>query len=127
MCKISLASGKLMQFVDCTWSAEGIDPDYDIVLPPDEMFAYLGTDEKLVKIDLTTGAAQVIASDLRGPHGMAISADGGTVYVVERDAARVLAVDVTTGAATPFITGLSGPTNIAVDEEGHYAVVLENL
>ena len=99
LCKISLASGKLMQSVDYTWSMTGIHSCYDIVLSPDEAFSYLGTNEKLVKIDLTTGAAQVIASDLRGPHGMAISADGWTVYVVEEDAARVLAIDVTTGAA----------------------------
>lgn len=127
LCKMSLASGNLMQSVDYTWSAADIDSDYDIVLSPDEMLAYLCTgDNRLVKIDLTTGAAQVIASDLRGPHGMAISADGGTVYVVERDAARVGAIDVATGAVTPFITGLRAPTNVAVDEEGRYAVVLEN-
>ena len=72
------------------------------------------------KVDLASGAKTVVAKDLKGPEGIALTPDGRLI-VAEVGAKRVISIDPQTGAVTELAgnlpIGLAGaagtlPTNI---------------
>src|SRR2546426_1818783 len=74
----------------------------------------------------TGGTPTVIASGapFLGPHGVAVSPDGSTLYIADNVAGAIFSLPVTGGAATllasgpPFGTGSSGPEDLAVSPDG---------
>jgi sugar lactone lactonase YvrE len=69
------------------------------------------------------GSVRVVAENLKIPNGMALSADGVTLFVAETMAGRILAfpvaVDGSLGSAQTFVElGTRSPDGIALDRQG---------
>ena len=67
------------------------------------------------------GAPQTVATDLTGPHGVAVAADG-SVLVSDTGTDRVLRIDPKSGAATRLIS-IADPRGIDVAPDGTIYVV----
>lgn len=66
------------------------------------------------------GTLDVLASGLSFPNGVALSADGGTLFFAETASYRLMRLDLTTGGAEPVeVAALGGlPDNIATGSDG---------
>jgi DNA-binding beta-propeller fold protein YncE len=124
--EISLADGTLLAVVPYG-AVLGTGPQYGLALSPDGALAYLSTsDNRLVQVNLNTGAVDVIATGLAAPYGVALNGAGDTLYVAEADGGRLSAVNVGTGQAVTVAAGLERPVDVALDEPSGIAIVLEN-
>ncbi len=80
---------------------------------------------RLIAFDQESGAASVLREGLHFPNGVALSRDGGTLYVAETFRCRVLAIDRVSGEARPLVEGLWGfPDNLSVDERGRLWIAM---
>ncbi len=64
------------------------------------------SDGKITRVDLTSGAKTVVASNLSGPEGIDMTPDGKLI-VAEVGAKRVVSVDPSSGAVQVVATGLA--------------------
>jgi sugar lactone lactonase YvrE len=85
----------------------------------------------LLRLDLTTQGAQIVATGLQGLGRIVIEAQGASALVLQRGEPRfsgdpvgqLLRINVTTGAKTLLATGFIDPRGIAIEVEGQSALV----
>jgi M6 family metalloprotease-like protein len=92
----------------------GLEAPHQLVLSLDGTFLYtveFGPAGRLVRIELSTGGMDVIASGFEGAIGLALAPDGNTAYVTEQAATggRLTQVDLSTGTTNTILTGLIAP------------------
>jgi sugar lactone lactonase YvrE len=98
--------------------AQGLGQAYDVEYGPGGVYATT----KSQVIRFSGGRKQVLASGLRDPVGLAV-ARGGTVYVSESTANRVLRIDEVTHTKTVIAsTGLDQPLGVALRADGSVLV-----
>lgn len=95
---------------------------WSITMSPDRRYAYIGTTQfgtdfvPVTKIDLETGGSTPIGG-VRQPTAMAISPDGGTLFVTNYQDGTVSVIDTDTGTYRVINTGYQTDA-IAVSEDG---------
>ncbi|MEQ9363208.1 MAG: SMP-30/gluconolactonase/LRE family protein, partial [Leptospirales bacterium] len=79
---------------------------------------------RLMSYNPATGATTTLLRELQFANGVAVSADGSRVFVVETGACRVLAYHLSgaqAGTATPLVSDMPGyPDNITRGLDGRY-------
>ena len=100
---------------------------HGLALSPDERFAYV-TNNIVNQVDLATGDVRQIGD--YGDYqtwvtGVALTADGNTIYVVQRELNRLLRVNVTTSEVTTVSDQLRLPMSMALGPGETTAWVLE--
>ncbi|MFV9635791.1 Ig-like domain-containing protein [Mycobacterium neumannii] len=125
--RILVRTGSQLRVVDAT-TGEWLDTielgatPWSMTMSPDGRFAYVGTlsfstdPEPIKQIDVETGAVTLIGG-VRQPTAMALSGDGGTLYVTNNQDGTVSVIDTETGEYTLINTGLQSSA-IAVSEDG---------
>jgi len=112
---------------------------YGMALNPSGTVLYVLAADGVYPIDLSRDAAGAVIStgltisSVDGPHGIAVSPNGSTVYVIGQGGAnfggRIQSIDVTTGALGPSGTfdayGIAAPAAIVVGPSGHNLFVLD--
>jgi len=99
-----------------------------VALSPDDQFAYVTAHATVQRVDLATGdVTQVGDPDVyqRRLNGAALTADGRTLYIAQRDLHRLLGVDVTTGEVMTVTSDLHLPVAVALNSSDTAAWVLE--
>lgn len=98
-----------------------------VSLSPDEAHAYVSGNAELQRVDLTTGQVTYVGNDSYGwgLNGHALSADGTTLYVAQRDLHRLFQVDVASGHVVTVTDGLHFPVAVALAPGEEAAWVLE--
>jgi DNA-binding beta-propeller fold protein YncE len=114
----------------------GVDPvtgETSVVTSIDRAYAvahapsgavYLSAGKSLLRLDDGaggTGSPAVVASQLSGPHGLAVTTDGG-LLVCDTGAGRVLRIDLETGVAETW-AALGEPRGIDIAADGTVYVV----
>jgi len=84
-------------------------------------FVSNSTSANVAAIDTETGAVKLIPTAAR-PEGSALSPDGKTLYVVNREAAKITLVDVAARRVAGEIATGNGPVRIAVTPDGRQLV-----
>jgi len=82
---------------------------------------YYATTTQVFRLAGGTGAPAVVASQLSGPHGLAVTTDGG-LLVCDTGAGRVLRIDLETGVAETW-AALDEPRGIDIAADGTVYVV----
>lgn len=125
--RILVRTGSQLRVVDTT-TGEWLDTielgatPWSMTMSQDGRYAYVGTSsfstdpEPIMRIDVETGAVTAIGG-VRQPTAMALSDDGGTLYVTNNQDGTVSVIDTATGEYTLINTGLQSSA-IAVSEDG---------
>lgn len=125
--RILVRTGKQLRVVDTT-TGDWLDTielgatPWSMTMSRDGRYAYVGfssfsTDPvPITRIDIETGTVTSIGG-VRQPTAMAISDDGGTLYVTNNQDGTVSVIDTATGEYTLINTGLQSSA-IAVSEDG---------
>ncbi|WP_333891973.1 Ig-like domain-containing protein [Mycolicibacterium gadium] len=125
--RIFVRTGSQLRIVDPT-TGEWLDTvglgaiPFSFAMSPDRRYAYVGTYSSgtdfvpVGRIDVETGTSTPIGG-VRQPTAMAISADGGTLYVTNNQDGTVSVIDTDTGDFTIINTGLQSSA-IALSEDG---------
>ncbi|WP_157973827.1 SMP-30/gluconolactonase/LRE family protein [Desertihabitans aurantiacus] len=80
---------------------------------------------RLLSHDLTTGRSEVLLDDIYFPNGVALTADGSTLWLAESNRYRVLEYDLASGSTQTVYENLPGtPDNIDRDAEGRMLVAI---
>jgi sugar lactone lactonase YvrE len=91
-----------------------------LALTHDATAAYVSTfTGELDLLDTTTGARQLIDSGLVRIDSLALSPDGGTLYLLHRDLGTIERYDTATHARQPFVTSLGSPTSLDLTASGN--------
>lgn len=87
------------------------------------LWVTLGDSDQLVEVDpWTYGEIRRIKVDPR-PHGLAVSADGGTVYLASDRTGNFQVIDVRTGRITGQINIGNDPNQMTLTKDGKFAYV----
>jgi YVTN family beta-propeller protein len=87
------------------------------------LWVTLGDSDQLVEVDpYTYGEIRRITVDPR-PHGLAVSADGGTVYLASDKTGNFQVIDVRTGRITAQINIGNDPNQMTLTRDGKFAYV----
>ena len=87
------------------------------------LWVTLGDSDQLVEVDpYTYGEIRRIKVDPR-PHGLAISADGGTVYLASDKTGNFQVIDVRTGRITGQVNIGNDPNQMTLTKDGKFAYV----
>lgn len=125
--RIYVLTGSQLRIVDPT-TGEWLDTvelgaiPFSFTMSPDRRYAYVGTYSggtdfvPVGRIDLETGTSTPIGG-VRQPTAMAMSPDGGTLYVTNNQDGTVSVINTATGAYRIINTGLQSSA-IAVSEDG---------
>lgn len=74
---------------------------------------------KILKVSGDEGATrEVLAENLTEPMGLAIAADGKTIYVADAGSGQIISIELASGKQTVVKTDLSMPEGIAIDARG---------
>jgi len=84
-------------------------------------FVSNSTSANVAAIDTETGAVKLIPATAR-PEGSALSPDGKTLHVVNREAARITLIDIAARQVAGEISTGNGPVRIAVTPDGRQLV-----
>lgn len=94
-----------------------------IVIAPSGRFAYIGSQASVLIVDLVTGGVSALESNIQNAYAIAITPDGGTLYVVSYSNGLVFPVDLHAQTiGSPIPTPLH-PFTIAIAPDGHTAFV----
>lgn len=94
----------------------------DVLLLEDGTVLYaLLVPGQIVRMNRKGGARVVVASDLKGPTGLA-QGPGNTVYITEAGAGRLLRLDLDSLQVTPLASDLVEPEGLAVMKDGRIVV-----
>jgi sugar lactone lactonase YvrE len=73
---------------------------------------------EVYRLQTTTGVRDVLAQGLGAVQDAALSPDGATLYLLQRDAGEIRRFDVASGTVHPFVGGLSSPTRLDLTPDG---------
>jgi DNA-binding beta-propeller fold protein YncE/plastocyanin len=98
-----------------------------VSLSPNEAHAYVSGNAELWRVDLASGQVTYIGEDTYnwGLNGHALSTDGTTLYVAQRDLHRLFQVDVTSGRVVTITDELHLPVDVALAPGEEAAWMLE--
>lgn len=114
-------------------------PVFGLVLNPSGTVLYALVPDGVFPVDTSTGAVgspyvtDLSVSSVNSPHGIVVSADGSTVYVVGQGGSnyggRVAAITIATGVVGPVgsfdADGISSPAALALTADGKTVLVLD--
>jgi enterochelin esterase family protein len=89
--------------------------------PDGRLYACQGSKKRLIAIDLSSGAIDVLATDVQ-PNDLAVSRKGH-IYFTETGKHQVILVDPKTKAVTVVDTGIAGPNGITLSPDQGTLVV----
>ncbi|HET8947159.1 MAG TPA: hypothetical protein VFQ07_09265, partial [Candidatus Polarisedimenticolia bacterium] len=73
---------------------------------------------EVVRLQIATGTRQVLAQGLLAIQDVALSPDGASLYMLQRDAGAIQRFDVASGTVQPFVGGLSSPSRLDLTPDG---------